>query len=837
MVHAYDRGVEFPLFSARIRQTLYNRYQSILLLLKQEPISLPHAFTGVDKQESIRFNIDHPTTKVIAVRDNPIRVAGWVFDETGAAANQVQVQIGNRLIYLESGQLRTDVKNAFSDQNISADCGFDGIFSTGYGFKWLKIVAHWEDGSRCCVAQKLYWIKKSKHAIIRSNRRKAAAFNRKRNTELRALYNSDCKAATTSKQLASPKTIDVIIPVYRGLEETKQCLDSLYKAQTANKLSQEIVVVDDCSPEPELSDYLQNEAIRGRITLLKNPENLGFVGSVNRGMCLHSERNVILLNSDTEVFGNWVDRIAEAEGIYKKVATITPLSNNATICSYPECAKDNEIPTGWTAEGLDKLCQEQNPRLTCEVPSGVGFCMFISRKSLNSLGYFDLKTFGTGYGEENDYCLRAWLDGWKNLLTCDTFVYHKGSVSFLDTAKNKVEKANSIINKLDPSYQHRVREFIDNDPPRLARLNMDLRRIDLMPNKRILCISNSRGGGTLQHIVDTSKKIGSSSAYFLARASSYAPNTHYEIFILPDLVPINTHKPGLVLEEIAQFCLENKITALEYHHIADQDPEKITQLPALTGLPYSFIAHDYFSYCPQITLTTKEGKYCKEPPLDVCETCLSERPAPYVSSVGEWRQLHKTFLTQADAVKCPSDATSSSMRKHFPEANIITVPHLEDNASTFLKTPEIAIKVEDVLRVGVLGALSREKGADLMEAAAIDAAERSLPINFILFGYAYRSLRSSPEANIKVLGPYSNEDLPKLFKKEKPHLLWFPANWPETYSYTLSIALKNRFPVIVPDIGAFTERVRGRAHSTVVPWNISAPEINNLLMKQYLKTK
>ena len=430
------------------------------------------------------------------------------------------------------------------------------------------------------------------------------------------LYNRDCKAAATAKQSASQNTLDIIIPVYRGFEETRQCLESLYKAQAVNKRTHEIVVIDDCSPEPELSTYLQNEANHNRIKLLQNPENLGFVGSVNRGICLHQERNVILLNSDTEVFGNWVDRIAGAAHNDSKIATVTPFSNNATICSYPECAKDNNIPQGTTPRELDNICQKKNAGFTYEIPTGVGFCMYIRRRSLNSLGYFDLKTFGTGYGEENDFCQRAWLEGWKNLLTCDTFVYHKGSVSFLDTAKPKVTKAVAIINEFFPSYNQRVKEFIDADPPRTARYHIDLHRMQQLPNRRILCISNARGGGTLQHIVDASQNAPRESAYLLARPSTYAPNTHYEIYFLPDLSPVNFPKDGLLVDDIAQFCHEHHITELEFHHLADQTTQ-IMELPVKTGLPYSFIAHDYYSYCPQITLTTNEGTYCGEPSLSL----------------------------------------------------------------------------------------------------------------------------------------------------------------------------------------------------------------------------
>ena len=56
--------------------------------------------------------------------------------------------------------------------------------------------------------------------------------------------------------------------------------------------------------------------------------------------------------------------------------------------------------------------------------------MYIRRAALTEVGYFDAERFGLGYGEENDFCLRATALGWHHHIACDTFVYHTGSVSF-----------------------------------------------------------------------------------------------------------------------------------------------------------------------------------------------------------------------------------------------------------------------------------------------------------------------------------------------------------------------------------------------------------------------
>ena len=113
----------------------------------------------------------------------------------------------------------------------------------------------------------------------------------------------------------------------------------------------------------------------------------------------------------------------------------------------------------------------------------------------------------------------------------------------------------------------------------------------------------------------------------------------------------------------------------------------------------------------------------------------------------------------------------------------------------------------------VLGAISREKGADVLE--AVTEAMDDANIEFHLLGYAYRALSEK----VVTHGPYVQEDVYELIDAIGPDVVWYPALWPETYSYTLSAALHQGLPVVVPDIGAFVERVSLRPLSVVQPWN------------------
>ena len=134
--------------------------------------------------------------------------------------------------------------------------------------------------------------------------------------------------------------IDVIIPAYRGLAQTRRCLGSVLSAPV--RAAREVVVIDDASPEPDLSAWLRELAAAGRITLLAHDHNRGFVASVNEGMRLHPDRDVVLLNSDTEVAGDWLDRLAACAAREPRAGTVTPFSTNATIASYPRFCVDRK---------------------------------------------------------------------------------------------------------------------------------------------------------------------------------------------------------------------------------------------------------------------------------------------------------------------------------------------------------------------------------------------------------------------------------------------------------------------------------------------------------------
>jgi GT2 family glycosyltransferase/glycosyltransferase involved in cell wall biosynthesis len=636
--------------------------------------------------------------------------------------------------------------------------------------------------------------------------------------------------------IASPTLpVDVIVPVYRGLEDTRRCIESVLRAvcQTPWRL----ILINDASPEPELATWLRGIATTdARITLLEHEPNLGFVGSVNRGMAQSQDNDVLLLNSDTEVADGWLDRLRAPAYSDRRVATVTPFSNNATICSYPRFCQDNDLPEGWDTARLDALCARVNAGQTVDVPTGVGFCMYIRRAALTAVGPFDEEHFGKGYGEENDFCVRAQAAGWRNLHALDVFVRHCGGVSFGAAKGPRERAAMETLRRLHPRYEGEVLRFIQADPARLARYALDAARVLDGGKPVILAVLHDRNGGTERHVFELASLLRQQARFLVLRP---APNQRVtlrlagadEAFELSFALGSNDDLPsetGIRDEHgddyVALLAILRAfgVCHVHYHHRMGHGVA-IAQLARRLGLAYDFTAHDYYTICPQITLTGRNQDYCGEQGECSCNACLQCSSAPDGQNIVDWRRNNAAFFNRARFVIVPSRAAWAHLQCHMPTAPFRLVPHTDIDPRTPPDEPHPPrLEGQRSLKVAVIGALSVIKGADLLEDAAAAASRIGAPVEFHLLGYGYRALKTQPSAYLTAHGQYAEADLPGLLTWLQPDVVWFPARWPETYSYTLSACLQGGWPVVAPDIGAFPERLAGRSWTWIEPWQSSA---------------
>ncbi|WP_417504208.1 glycosyltransferase [Marinomonas gallaica] len=623
--------------------------------------------------------------------------------------------------------------------------------------------------------------------------------------------------------------IDVIIPVYRGLQDVIDCLDSVKSSQ--NTCAFELIVIDDCSPEPEVSQLLQERAAAGDFTLLVNHENLGFVATVNRGMQLHPERDVLLLNSDTLVANDWLDRIARAAYADEKVATVTPFSNNATICSYPTFCQDNTLPSNTPLAVLDRLFSKANSGMAVEVPTGVGFCMYIRRACLVEIGYFDVETFGKGYGEENDFCQRAIKAGWKNRFALDTFVQHTGNVSFGDEHNELKHGALGKLVKHHPLYERDVHQHIAEDPARNARVKTWLASLIAGTQPIVVHVSHNRGGGTLRFVEELNKAI-EQQAYSLLLMPSLEKPGHLALTTVSASMDgsapqeseytlyFDVHTQQHTLFDVLK---QLPIAGFHFHHMVDV-PTWVMDLPKRLARPWLVSLHDYYYLCESISLTGAQDRFVGD---------------KAVTPNNDWSRAFSSLIDGATCCITPSNACHEFYSQGFPNANLLTVYHEHGRHLEHAKFPvkDIVCSTGRPLKVIIIGALSKIKGADLVEDVATLCATHNINVEFELLGYAYRDLREKPRSTLSVYGRYNESELAGLLAQRKAageaDLVWFTALWPETYSYTLSSAIEAGLPVVVPNIGAFPERVYQRPNSWVMPWDSSAMSFASLF-KQLL---
>lgn len=615
--------------------------------------------------------------------------------------------------------------------------------------------------------------------------------------------------------------VDVIVPVYRGLDDTRNCIESVLASPC--RTHWQLVVINDASPEPEVTAWLREKAAQEhRITLLENEENLGFVGTVNRGMALNTAHDVLLLNSDTVVANDWLDRIRQAAYGDARIASVTPFSNNATICSYPRFCEGNDLPPGMDTAAIDALCARTNPGQVVDVPTGVGFCMYIRRDSLDAVGLFDTEHFGKGYGEENDFCQRAAAAGWRNLHLLDTFVLHTGGVSFGESKSPRERAAMETLRRLHPRYEADVMAFVQADPARTARLALDVARLQAEAAQQpvVLAVLHDRAGGTVRHVRELAQFLQGKALFLMLSPAAggvvvLRRAEEKEAFELA--FRINDQ-----MEELVQALRQLGVVHVHYQHLLGHS-EAILDLPARLGTAHDFTAHDFYTYCKNISLTGIDNRYIVPPRAGECGCCEPTDTAPYAGTVAQWRHRNALLLNNARHVLAPSQDTASRIAGFVPGARVQAVAHTDMPAQ--LPTPTArTLAATAPLKIVVLGAMSAIKGADVLEAVAIEAAKRGAPVEFHLLGYGYRSLQTQPRARLTVHGGYKEEELPALLEWLQPDLAWFPAQWPETYSYTLSACLAAGLPIVAPDIGAFPERLAGRDWSWVMPWDASTAQ-------------
>ncbi len=659
-------------------------------------------------------------------------------------------------------------------------------------------------------------------------------------------------SGTKTGNFPEPAPVTILIPIYNGLNHLKKLIPSLL-AHTDNR--HKIIFADDASPDREIIPYLEKICeMYPNCTLLQSKVNRGFLPNINEAS-KHCEGDFILLNTDTVVVPNWLPRLMAPLYENEFAASVTPFSNAASIFSFPEIDSNNTpFSETFDAGEIDFAFKKFNLPEPLDTVVGVGFCMAVRKKVWDEIGPFDEKSFGKGYGEEVDWCLRAARAGYKHYFAYNLFIPHLHGGSFSSAEKKKLsEDHEKIIRARYPEFQTGLEKFDRCNRSILSAVRFSaLCKILKNAKKSLtLMISLNWGGGAQlfadKHIRQLNEEgknvlvlypVGKSRilAHFHCRG------TRFPFFIdsldilcesfMPDIEKILLNSfAGWNLIENTRHCSN------EFHK---KLLEKIVKIKQFHEAQLTFFMHDFFTVCPFFNLSlSKTFKYCKPgPDVSECSKCLNTL-SPYIgyqappdTDMKEWRDIFRSFLKKyADEIIFFSENTREIIETIWDEPlrddKYKVIPHKP------LETLEKVIPHKgDKITIASIGTLTPFKGGHIIIELARLIKKRNLNIDIVIIGNVIQEKPLPPW--IKVHGAFAHNELPELMKRYKINMGFLASICPETFSFVRQEFMQMDIPTVCFDLGAPRDYIKNWDRGMIIP-EITAESALETIQKLYNK--
>jgi GT2 family glycosyltransferase/glycosyltransferase involved in cell wall biosynthesis len=468
-----------------------------------------------------------------------------------------------------------------------------------------------------------------------------------------------------------PDGIDIILPVYGAGAELRRCLESVERETDLDRHTVTLVVdgPQDDEVERSLGRFPATRVIR-------NDVRRGFVESVNRGMQA-SSRDVVLLNSDTVVTRRWLEKLIDAATSSGDVGTVTPLSNNATLCSVPRSFEENLLPAGLDANAFAALIERVSQRAYPRMPTGVGVCLYIRRALIDDIGLFDARNFGFGYGEENDFCMRALARGWLHLADDATFIEHAGHRSFGSSRKSLQRRAARTLGRLHPSYMPTIAAFMRSDPlaPVRQRIQSALRATATTRRAPERVMHVIHGWPPFQHagtelyaywLVRQQRQWRDVSVFGRMADAARAQGEAVELdeggarvrlvtnnFVQRDPLARNAIRDRTLERAFERFLDEERPDLVHIHHLAGH-AFSLAGIVSLRRIAIVQQVQDWWPICARVNLCDVSTQRCSGPGLAKCARCA---PLTRIAPAPIWnRALHLVRRRRSRASLSVADA-------------------------------------------------------------------------------------------------------------------------------------------------------------------------------------
>jgi GT2 family glycosyltransferase len=553
-----------------------------------------------------------------------------------------------------------------------------------------------------------------------------------------------------------PHEIAVIVPVYDDFAATALCFDMLL-ADRPTVARRRIIAVDDKSPDPEISALLERLAESRAIELIRNPRNLGFALSVNRAMEAAGRADVVLLNADTLPPRGFLDRLSRAAYSSDDIATVTPLSNNGETTSYPKPFSDNRLARPADVARIDDAAADRLAGRLADLPNGVGFCLYVTRHALDLVGPLEA-SFGRGYFEDVDFCLRAMKHGLRSVAALDVFVGHAGTRSFKEEKRGLVVRNLATLRSRYPGYEASSAAFYRADTLAAERGRIDTRLLQEGPRSNLL-ISGETTAPVLTRLL---RRALDRERVLAAEAGEQGGRVTLTISDVgggpPQALPWSRSA-----DEVSALAAD--FNAWPIDSIALIDPSHVP-LPVLdavasSGRPYDILSLDGALFCPR---RFGEGDGVG------CPSCGGHCPLPAEPTPAEdaraqaiWTRLidgaGSIILGDADlaAIVFRQEGAGAAIASPLPQA--LDVPPYRDGEAA-----------------SVLGIVPGEIDAETFRSLK-DLAREFRKVHpetkLIVFGRTFDDWRLMAMGNVFVTGDLDEETMALEFAVHRPAGIWF----------------------------------------------------------------
>ena len=635
---------------------------------------------------------------------------------------------------------------------------------------------------------------------------------------------------------AAAEAVTVVVPVHGASPDLERCLAAVVGRTDLSGHGLLVVADGPLEPGPRRVVEAAIAAGGGGARLLERPARGGFPAAANAGI-REAKGDVVLLNSDTEVTEGWLARLGAAARRRPRIASATPFSNNATICSLPRPLVENALPAGHSVESFGRLVEERSLRLAPEIPTGVGFCLYLAREALDDVGLLDERAWGDGYGEEVDWCLRATARGFTHVLDDATFVWHRGGGSFGPEASRRAKVSERRLARRHPAFLPRLARFLKEDPLAAARSRVvEALRPPTRRGRRI---------GRVVHLVHGWPPHATGGTEVFARALARLQAERWEVsawarlsaperangdavelldggvrvrlvangFRQRDPLSRNALHDGAFLSAFDRFLDEARPDLLHVHHLAGH-AATLPRAARRRGVPVVFQLQDWWPLCARVNLLDAGGGSCSGPSPLKCARCrpLTGLPPSALTNpaLHALRAAVMRRALEAERYLAGSRflARSWEAAGWLPaDASVEVVPYGLPYARPLAASREGAPRLP--LRFGFVGALMPHKGAHVAVEAFRDVAPAQARLR--LWGdpeadppYVERLLAGRGGGAVSLEGRFAEAEVAQVFAGMD--VLLVPSVGLESYGLVVDEAMAHGVPVVASRLGALPER-------------------------------